>query len=76
MHSNVKSNGAITIKVSVGEMARLRAFTREVTGKQHPNMEDITEVIKRTKELADKYFRPKGGRYPKGGERKLRIEII
>ena len=59
MKSTVTSDG-LKLKTDVTGLARLRALTRQVSGKQKPTMADVKKLVL----AAHNAFCPEGCRYP------------
>lgn len=71
MKSTATSDG-IVIKTDVTELARLRAFARQVSGKQKPTMTDVKRLVL----AAHNAFCPKGCGYPtEDADRVVTVEI-
>ena len=61
MKSHVTSDGKLAIGIDGMELARLRAFTRTMTGIEHPTMDDVKALAL----AAHNAFCGEGCRYPK-----------
>lgn len=61
MKSHVTSDGKLVIGIESMELARLRAFTRTMTGIAHPTMGDVKTLALAVRNA----FCGKGCRYPK-----------
>ncbi len=71
MKSSATNDGTLLVELTADELARLRAYTRLVTGIEHPTADDIGELLL----AARRAFSPQGCRHPRAGG-KVRFAVL